>query len=86
MDHGRRDRRGREGRDPDKDTAPMHPVRARSPCAPGRTDQLEEDDGRAIASKRRRRGEENGIRGTHGTASRLTERNGARAARERESS
>jgi hypothetical protein len=80
MDHGRRDSRGREGRDPDKDRAPMHPVRAgtnrpaRGRRWPGYREQEEEE----------RRGEWNTGHSRDGKC--LTERNGARAARERESS
>jgi hypothetical protein len=53
MDHGRRNRPGREGRDPEKD-------RARRLPSARRTEPLEEDDGRARrARKRRREGEWN---------------------------
>jgi hypothetical protein len=47
---------------------PRHEPHAVRVHSTGRTDQLEEDDGQAVASKRRR-GEENGIRDTHGPAS-----------------
>jgi hypothetical protein len=40
MDHGHRNRPGREGRDPEKDRARRHP-------SARRTEPLEEDDSRA---------------------------------------
>jgi hypothetical protein len=80
MDHGCRNRRGREGRDPDKDRARMHLVRAgtnrpaRGRRWPGSREQEEEE----------RRGEWNTGHSRAGKC--LTERNGARVARERETS
>jgi hypothetical protein len=55
MDHGRRNRRGREGRDPDKDRARMHPVREDEQSSSRKTT--------ARARIRRRGDRENGIRG-----------------------
>jgi hypothetical protein len=58
MDHGRKNRRGREGRDPDKDRARMHPVRGDKQSSSRKTT--------ARARIRRRGDKENGIRESHG--------------------
>ena len=54
MDHGRRNRRGRKERDPDKDRARMHPVREDEQSSSRKTT--------ARARIRRRGDRENGIR------------------------
>jgi hypothetical protein len=51
MDHGRRNRRGREGRDPEKDRARMHPVRGDEQSSSRKTTARASRD---RASKRRR--------------------------------
>jgi hypothetical protein len=58
MEHGRRNRRRREGRDPDEDRARMHPVRGEEQSSSRKTT--------ARARIRRRGDRENGIRETHG--------------------